>query len=84
MLGNAIHADGKGPHLSDGQIVLEALHEVVRLGHPLENVDSRANNHGVISLDGGHIGRRKTVDSDATRFDALGDGVGDLIRRPVL
>ena len=84
VLRHTIHANGESPHRLVTQIILEALHEVVSLRHPLENVDGRADNHGIIGFNRGHVSRRDTIDGETRRFEALRDGVGDLIRRPVL
>ena len=84
VLRHTIHANGESPHRLVTQIILEALHEVVSLRHPLENVDGRADNHGILGFNRGHVSRRDTIDGETRRFEALRDGVGDLIRRPVL
>ena len=84
VLRNAIHTDGEGPDRLVAKIILEALHKVVRLGHPLENVNGRADDHGIVGRNRDHVSGRDAIDGKARRLEALRDGVGDLIRRPVL
>ena len=84
VLRHTIHADRESPHRLVTQIILEAFHEVVSLRHPLKNVDGRADNHGVVGFNRGHVSRRDTIDGKTRRFETLRDGVGDLICRPVL
>ena len=84
MLGDAVHADRESPDLLVTQLILKTLHKFVRLGHPLKNVHSRANDHSILRIDRGHICGRKTVNGEARRLQTLRNGVGDFVRRPVL
>ena len=84
MLRNSVHADRKCPHRLALQVITETLHEVVGLRHPLENVHCRADDHGIVGGDRSDLGGGDAIDRHARFLKPLGDGVGDIIRRPVL
>ena len=84
MLGHAVHTDGESPDLLVTQLILKTLHKFVRLGHPLKDVDGRADDHRIVRIDRGHISGCKTINGTIRRLQTLRNGVGDFVRRPVL